>query len=87
MSLTLHDNRTWPKDPTENRVLTLRADSWYHSFMNQEQLKQIAAWAAKRGYAQYTARPGNGCIWVSAGRIELYFIFNSANQIVDIQVD
>jgi len=55
--------------------------------MNQEQLKQIAEWAAKRGYAHYTARPGNGCIWVSAGRIELYFIFNSANQIIDIQVD
>ena len=55
--------------------------------MNQEQLKQIAEWAAKRGYAQYTARPGNGCIWVSAGRIELYFIFDSANRIIDIQVD
>ena len=34
----------------------------------------------------YSMREGNKCVWVSLGRMELYFIIRD-QKIVDIQVD
>ena len=36
--------------------------------------------------AQYTVRPGNRCIWVTAGVVDMYYIFKDG-KIVDVQVD
>jgi hypothetical protein len=35
---------------------------------------------------KYTVRPGNNCIWITNGRVHLYYIFQEG-KIVDIQVD
>lgn len=34
----------------------------------------------------YTVRPGNRCIWVTSGLVDMYYIFQNG-KIVDVQVD
>jgi len=40
----------------------------------------------QRGIANYSMRPGNGCIWVSYGLVNAYYIFRNG-QIADVQID
>lgn len=40
----------------------------------------------QQGVTVASIRPGNGCVWVSRGLVEEYYIFRDG-RLVDIQVD
>lgn len=40
----------------------------------------------KEPNAAWTARPGNNCVWVSKGRLEMYY-FVKDGKVVDIVID
>lgn len=42
--------------------------------------------ASKHPNLHYTITPGNNCIWVYWGSINLYYIFNGT-KLVDVQID
>jgi hypothetical protein len=54
--------------------------------MNEFEVMLVAEDLRKREVPEYTMRPGNGCIWVSYGLVDCYYIFHNG-KIVDIQVD
>jgi len=60
--------------------------------MNPKQVEAVKKDMAERGIKHYTILPGNHCLWVSynvrfEATINLYFIFNSEDEIIDVQVD
>ncbi len=55
--------------------------------MNEFEMLLVQAYMdEKHPNVYYTMTPGNQCIWVYYGQINLYFIIK-AGKIVDIQVD
>jgi hypothetical protein len=44
----------------------------------------------KKGYTDYTIKPGNDCVWVSVPigsfSLEMYYIFQDG-RLVDVQID
>jgi hypothetical protein len=41
---------------------------------------------ARQGITNYTMRPGNGCVWVSYGLVNCYYVIRDG-QIVEVQFD
>jgi hypothetical protein len=55
--------------------------------MNEFEMFQVADWMEQtKPNVHYTMTPGNDCIWVYYGSMNLYFIFR-AGKIADIQID
>jgi hypothetical protein len=40
----------------------------------------------KQGIENYTMRPGNGCVWVTYGRVNCYYIIREG-RIAEVQFD
>lgn len=55
-------------------------------FNYQEAFEVVKTELDKQGIKNYTARPGNNCVWVSYGRIEAYYIVKDG-KVVDIIID
>ena len=59
--------------------------------MKNEHLEAIKAHCKLRGWAIHSIYPGNACICVDiigrACTINMYFIFNNEDKIIDIQID
>ena len=56
------------------------------SKINEFELLQVVEDLRKKGITNYTFRPGNGCIWVTDGLVNSYYIFRNG-QLADIQYD
>lgn len=57
------------------------------SLMNEFEMIQVGNYMDQQHPdAQYTMLPGNECIWVYFGHLNLYFIFNDG-KIADVQID
>jgi hypothetical protein len=55
--------------------------------LNEFEMFQVADWMKKTNpNVYYTMTPGNNCIWVYYGSMNLYFIFRDG-KIADIQID
>jgi len=54
--------------------------------MNEFEMILVQDDLARQGIKDFTMRPGNGCVWVSYGRVNCYYIFRDG-RIVDVQVD
>ena len=54
--------------------------------MNALEVILVTDYLVREGIENYTMRQGNECIWVSHGRVEMYFIIRDG-KIIDIQVD
>jgi len=54
--------------------------------VNELELIVVLEKLKEQGVQWATVRTGNGCVWVSRGRIEEYYIF-SKGRLVDIQID
>jgi hypothetical protein len=57
-----------------------------HPDLNPLEVILVEEDMARRGIKDYTMTPGNDCIWVYYGFMNLYYIFNNG-KIHDIQVD
>lgn len=55
--------------------------------MNEFEMIQVSDYMAERHpNVYYTMTPGNECIWVYYGNMNLYFIFRNG-KIADVQID
>jgi hypothetical protein len=55
--------------------------------LNSFEVLQVQDWMEENNpNIHYDVRSGNGCVWVTARNINLYFFFKDG-QIADIQVD
>jgi len=54
--------------------------------VNEFELLVITDHLRKQGITEFDARPGNGCVWVSYGVIDSYYIFRDG-KLVDVQFD
>lgn len=54
--------------------------------INEFEAIQVIEHLRKLGVTDYTMRPGNGCVWVSYGRINSYYIFRNG-LLADVQYD
>lgn len=55
--------------------------------LNEFEAIQVGAYMEKtHPNVLYTMTPGNGCIWVYYGSINMYFVFRDG-KIADIQID
>ena len=54
--------------------------------MDPVQIMQVQADMKRKGVEYYTMTPGNDCIWVYYGSMNLYYIFRGT-EIIDVQID
>jgi hypothetical protein len=55
--------------------------------MNPDQLQVVKADLEKSSITNYGVRQGNGCLIVSYGRTECYYLFTQDNQLIEIIFD
>ena len=57
------------------------------NFNYENALKVTEKYLAEKYPGQsYTARPGNNCVWVSKGRLEMYVLVKN-NEVVAVEID
>jgi hypothetical protein len=54
--------------------------------MNEFEVIVVEDDLRRQGITNYNLRPGNNCIWVTAGQVSMYYVF-SEGKLTDIQVD
>lgn len=55
--------------------------------MNARQQAAIEADLAKCGKSVYTVYPGNGCVWVLVGSINMYYVFDTNDNLLYVRMD
>ena len=57
-----------------------------NELLNPIEVMQVKIDLEEKGIENYKLAPGNDCIWVQAGLLNLYYIFRDG-AIADVQVD